>query len=101
MNYISLETNALITLVGRKNGKIDWANMGTDADTINLDNNKVSVYNPTTENDIYYILPISNMDNATLFKQATEAKYGITVNIITEEQAIQNKQLFLDSLPVK
>lgn len=100
MNYISLETNNLVVLVGRKNGKIDWENMGTDANTIILDEVKLSAQNPTT-GKIYYILPISNMDNATLFKQATEAKYGITVNILTEEEAIQNKQTFLDSLLVE
>jgi hypothetical protein len=86
MNYINLETNTLVTLVGRKNGKIDWANMGTNADLINLTNIKTSKTNPET-NKIIYVLPIENLEQANNFRQKCKEKFDVDVSILSEEEA--------------
>jgi hypothetical protein len=100
MNYIILETNSLVTLVGRKEGKIDWANMGTDADTINLDSVKISTENPAT-GKIKYILPISNLSQAQMFVIACGVTYDTVAEIVDEATAIARKDAFLSTLPIE
>jgi hypothetical protein len=86
MNYIYLETNSLVTIVGRKNGKIDWHRMGTSADLINLVDIKISKTNTQT-NKMAYVLPVMNMDSAYSFKNDCLKNYGIDVQILNEQEA--------------
>ncbi len=86
MNYIYLETNSLVTIVGRKNGKIDWHRMGTSADLINLVDIKLTKTNTQT-NKMAYVLPIDNLDSAYSFKNDCINNYGIDVQILSEEEA--------------
>ena len=87
MNYIEIETNSLVTLVGRYNNKIDWANMGTSADIINLSSNKFAG-RVNGKNGLYYVLPINNVEKATTFCSSIFNTYGIIANVLTEEQAL-------------
>lgn len=94
MNYINLETNSLATLVGRKkDGKIDWAAMGTSADLINLSDIKMSKTN-LDNNIMMYVLPINNLDAANIFKQHCLDNFNVEVSIIDEETAKQLIELY-------
>jgi hypothetical protein len=87
MNYIRLETNSLVTVVGRnKDGKIDWHRMGTSADLINLSDIKLSRINTKTD-QMAYVLPVMNLDSAYTFKNDCLKNYGIDVQIINEQEA--------------
>lgn len=87
MNYISLETNSLVTVVGRnKDGKIDWDRMGTNADLINLSDIKLSRINTKT-NIMAYVLPIDNLDSANTFEEYCFYVHGLDVQILNEQAA--------------
>jgi hypothetical protein len=100
MNYISLETNNLVVLVGRKNGKIDWAEIGTNSDLINLDELKISTYKHSTSK-IFYLLPISDLDAANSFKTKCLDMYGIEVSILNNADALSAREAFLASIPTE
>jgi hypothetical protein len=101
MNYITLKTHSLVTLVGRTaQDSIDWENMGTNSDLIIFDEVKISMFDPATEK-IYYILPIANLEQAQIFVQACGTTYDIVAEIVDEATAIARKDAFLASLPVE
>ena len=96
MNYIEIETNSLVTLVGRYNNKIDWDVMGTSADLINLAQNKFAG-RVNGKDALYYVLPINDLAKAESFCSAILNSYGVTANILTNEQALVSIQYALDN----
>jgi hypothetical protein len=87
MNYIYLETNSLVTIVGRNSdNKINWDRLGTNADLINL--NTVKVCKTRADSNVMaYLLPIDNRKNAESFKEYAFEKYDIEVLILDETEA--------------
>jgi hypothetical protein len=101
MNYIELRTNNLVVLVGRnEKDMIDWHAMGTNSDLINLNEIKIADVERST-GKVYYLLPISDLDKALSFASNMLENYNIVVNILSEEEALANRQAFLDSLLVE
>lgn len=86
MKYLTLETNALVDLVGRnaKQG-IDWESIGTNAKLINLSPINNTVTNVETKGTIY-LLPITDETKANKFIIEC-AKYDIEAKLITLEEA--------------
>jgi hypothetical protein len=84
--YITLTTCSLISLTGKTTqDKINWNEIGTSIETINLSNIK---YNGVSVEGILYVLPVDNTEQATVFINRIYNDYGITAELVNEETAI-------------
>jgi hypothetical protein len=84
--YITLTTCSLISLTGKTTqDKINWNEIGTSIETINLSNIK---YNGVSGDGILYVLPVDNTEQATTFINRIYNDYGITAELVNEETAL-------------
>jgi len=95
MKYLTLETNSLVDLVGRKENKIDWESIGTNAKSINLSPINNTVANVETKGTIY-LLPITDEKKTNNFIIEC-AKHEIEAKLITVDKAksilVANKEV--------
>ena len=86
MNYLKIETNSLVDLVGRNSkNAIDWEKIGTNAKAINLSPIRNQIANIETGVTIT-ILPIIESGKSELFIQEC-AQWGVIAEVITQQQA--------------
>lgn len=86
MMYLTLETNALVDIVGRNSkNAIDWEVIGTTAKTINLSPIRNAITNIET-NVTIYLLPILNQTNADAFIIEC-SNYSIVATMISRADA--------------
>ncbi len=93
MKYITLETKSLVDLIGRnEKDKIDWEKIGTNANTINLDDLSFTVI----KNDkIIYLIPVLDEKKAKIFLENAR-QFNVEVKILDKKQAeIEYEKLVL------
>lgn len=95
MKYLHFTTRSLKDLVPKyKGGSFPWEQLGTSAKAINLDKIDGGNSTETPEDGTAYLLPIVNETVATNFINNNLKPYSIDGEIITEEQALAQWEIY-------